>query len=378
MINSIKFLLIYNEIGRVYWFQGKHKEAQEWTDKAFGLAERLLDPDQLAQLLYYAGIRYHRQGSNQLAEEHWVRSLEISKETGNIVMQARLYQNLGFMSKTMGDYGLALERLGKGKSLAEQCDDISSLSWIHETLGETHYALGDWNRAIESFQQSLNLAEQAGLRKATSRVFSYLGDIYRRQGRWTEADECNQRALSAITASGTPQSLFVVNLSLGLINMDRKRYAEAKGFFEKCWSNASQGVGFASRMATVKAYMAELAVKTGSLDEASAYVKQAIKLAKEAGARRELAYATMIQGIITTKQGHLDKAQQLYDYTQQAFAELGDKYNLGRVHAELGKLYLQRDSDAQAREKAVENISIARAIFSELGAQNDLDILSKL
>ena len=102
---------IYNEIGRVYWSQGKLKEAQEWTEKAFDLAERLLDPDELARLLYHAGIRYHRQGANRLAESHWLRSLEISEETGDLVMQARLYQNLGWQSETMGDYHKALARL---------------------------------------------------------------------------------------------------------------------------------------------------------------------------------------------------------------------------------------------------------------------------
>ena len=41
---------IYNEIGRVYWHQGKLDEAQKWTEKAFELAERLLDPEELARL----------------------------------------------------------------------------------------------------------------------------------------------------------------------------------------------------------------------------------------------------------------------------------------------------------------------------------------
>jgi tetratricopeptide (TPR) repeat protein len=88
---------IYNEIGRVYWHQGKFKEHQDWTEKAFDLAERLLDPDEVARLLYFAGIRYRRQGANRLAEEHWLRSLEISEETGDLAMQGRLYQNLGWL-----------------------------------------------------------------------------------------------------------------------------------------------------------------------------------------------------------------------------------------------------------------------------------------
>ena len=369
---------IYNEIGRVHWHQGKLDKAHEWTEKAFDLAERLLDPDEQARLLYYAGGRYHRQGANKLAEEHWLRSLEISQETGDLVMQARLYQNLGWQSKGLGDYRLALERLEKGKNLAEQCDDISSLSWIYETMGETLYELGEWNKAIDSFQRSLNLAEQAGLRKATSRVFSVLGDIYRRQGRWAEADECNQRALAAITVTGNPQSLVWVNLSLGLINMERERYAKAREYLEKCWTITSKGVGFTSRMATVKAYMGELAVHTGDLDQAQAHAEEAIRLAKEAEARKELAHATMVKGIIATKKTDWSGAQDLFSFSQGVFQKLGDKYNLGRVHAEQGAMYLKRRKGPQDRAQAQEHLSRAHTIFTELGAQNDLDKLTRL
>jgi tetratricopeptide (TPR) repeat protein len=363
---------IYNEIGRVYWNQGRLKEAQEWTEKAFDLAERLLDPDELARLLYHAGIRYHHQGANKLAEEHWLRSLEISEETGDLVMQARLYQNLGWQSETTGNYALALERLEKGRNLAEQCRDISSLSVIYETLGETHFVLGNWGKAIECFQQSLNLAEQAGLRKATSRVFSVLGDIYRIQGRWTEADECYQRALSAITATGTPQSLFVVNLSLGVINMERKRYAKAREFFNKCWAITSHGVGFTSRMAAIKAHMGELAVRTGELDEADVHAAEAIRLATEANVRQELAHAIMVQGMTATGRDNWERASEQYSRSLEVLTELGDRYNLGRVHAAFGEMYLRRNADRQDRQKAKDHIHQARSIFAELGAKNDL------
>jgi tetratricopeptide (TPR) repeat protein len=374
-IEHKELVRIYNEMGRVYWEQGKLEEAQAWTDKAFDLAERLLDPDELARLLLYAGIRYRRQGANKLAEEYWLHSLEISKETGDLVMQARLYQNLGWQSQAMGNYPLALERLEKGRALAEQCGDTSSLSFIHETLGETYYALGAWDKAIENFQQSLNYAEQAGERRVTSRVFSFLGDIYRNQGRWTEADESYQRALAAITGTGTPQSLVIINLSLGLINMERKRYAKAKEFFDKCWAITSRGAGYTSRMAMVKTAMAELAIHAETINEAEEHIKEAIRLAKEADAYQELAIATMVKGIIATQKQDWNKATELLHYAKQAFDELGDKHNQGRVHAEFGVMYYHRNQGPQDREQAKKHISQARTIFVQLGAKNDLEKL---
>jgi hypothetical protein len=131
-------------------------------------------------------------------------------------------------------------------------------------------------------------------------------------------------------------------------------------------------------MATVKAYMGELAVHTGDLDIAQAHAEEAIRLAKEAEARKELANATMVKGIIATKKSDWSGARDLFSYSQGVFQELGDKYNLGRVHAEQGAMYLERRKGPKDRHQAQEHLSKAHAIFTELGAQNDLDKLARL
>jgi len=311
---------------------------EEGAEKALELAERLLDPEELARLLYFAGIRYFRQGENRLAEDHWLRSLEICQQIGDLPTQAKLYQNLGWQSKMMGDYD----------------------------------KLGDWGEAIENLQKSLNLTEQAGLRKATSRVFSALGDIYRHQGKLSAADECYQRSLASITAAGSSQSLFVVNLGLGLINMERKRYDQAKQFLEKCWAITSEGVGFTSRMATVKTYMGELLVRTDELEEATEACAVALDLAQKANARPELAQAMMVQGMVATRQQDWATALERYSHARQIFEEIRDKYNLGRVYFELGMMYRDRGDGEEDKNQSKAFLKKAREIFSALGAEANL------
>lgn len=364
---------IYNEIGRVYWHQGKLKEAQKWTEKAFELAERLLDPEELARLLYFAGIRYFRQGENKLAEDHWLRSLEISQETGDLPTQAKLYQNLGWQAQLMGEYKKALEYLEQGRKLASECGDISSLSYIHETQGGTYYLLGEWNRAIANLQESLNLAEQAGLRRATSRVFSVLGDIYRHQGRWAEADECYQRSLASITGMGHPQSLFVVNLGLASINMERKAYVRAEELFHKCWDIAGKGFGFTYRMAAAKAHLGELYVRMERLDQAEQEVAKAIELANQANAKSELSHAILVQGMIAASRQQWENAEAFYHQALNSFEELGDRYNQGRAAFEMGMMFYQRNNSPQDQDKAREFLRQARQVFSDLGAQANLE-----
>jgi tetratricopeptide (TPR) repeat protein len=204
-----------------------------------------------------------------------------------------------------------------------------------------------------------------------------LGDIYRIRGQWTAADECYQRAMSALTATGSPQSLFHVNLSLGLINMERKRYAKAQEYLDQCWSITSHGFGFTSRMASVKSHMGELSIRIGALAEAEAHADEAIALAKEADVRQELAHATMVKGIVDIQRRNWGEALEHCRYAHEVFEDLGDKYNTGRIHAVFGQLYLERHQDAEDRQTALQHLSKAREIFEQLEAKTELDRLPR-
>jgi tetratricopeptide (TPR) repeat protein len=165
---------------------------------------------------------------------------------------------------------------------------------------------------------------------------------------------------------------------MGLINMERGRYAKAREYFEKCWSITSHGVGFTSRMAAAKAYMAELAVRTGELDEAADHADEAIRLAREANVRQELAHAAMVQAMIATERGNWDKALECFDSAQSLFRDLGARYDLGRTHAAFGSMYLRRNESPEDHALAKEHIDRARAILTELGAKAELDRLPVL
>jgi len=159
--------------------------------------------------------------------------------------------------------------------------------------------------------------------------------------------------------------------------MERERYAKAREYFDKCWEIASRGVGFASRMAMVKAALAELALHTGAIEEAQSHVVEAMRLAKEAGVRPELAYATLVRGMIASRKHEWAHAVEYLDHASKMFDELEDKHSLGRVNAALANMHIARDQE-QDRERAQKYIGIAQEMFSALGAQSDLAKLPQL
>jgi tetratricopeptide (TPR) repeat protein len=167
-----------------------------------------------------------------------------------------------------------------------------------------------------------------------------------------------------------------VDLSLALINMERKRFAKAREYLDKCWAIVSQGFGFTSRMASVRSYMGELSIRVGALDEAETCANEAIQLAQQAEVPQELAHATMVKAVVEIQRRNWDRALEHCHDAQRVFEDLQHKYNCGRIYAVLGQLYLERDQDSQDRTRSQENLARALAIFRELGARPQLDNLS--
>jgi hypothetical protein len=81
--------------------------------------------------------------------------------------------------------------------------------------------------------------------------------------------------------------------------------------------------------------------------------------------------------MIASKKKTWAEALELYEHAKNIFEELGDRHNIGRVSAELGMMYLQRNQD-QDRERAKMYVSEAHEIFSALGARSDLEKLPNI
>jgi hypothetical protein len=113
---------------------------------------------------------------------------------------------------------------------------------------------------------------------------------------------------------------------------------------------------------------------SGSPEEAEAHSDEAIRLAKDSGIRQEMAYATMVKGMIAAQKQAWVQALEHYEHATRIFEELGDRYNTGRVNAEMAVMHIRRNQD-QDRERAREYVAKARATFSALGARTDLEKL---
>ena len=140
--------------------RGNAQAHLELTGEGLTLAEAIADPHLTALLLMTRGSSPHLSHAERarMAE----KSLEMSRQAGNIVLHLRTLNNLGYLEMEAGEIGAARARLADGVRLAREIGDRRGLSFNSCTLGFASYLDNADTDAREMFDQSLAIAQRNG------------------------------------------------------------------------------------------------------------------------------------------------------------------------------------------------------------------------
>lgn len=114
-------------ITSLYATQGLNAEAIEQLEE---LSSTLKEPAVTRSL----GDLYLKIGLNRLAEEHYLRSLELSQEANDVEGQALAQNALGLIYEALGNKGEAVQRLQMAMQLYRKLGDSRTVKRIQERL----------------------------------------------------------------------------------------------------------------------------------------------------------------------------------------------------------------------------------------------------
>src|SRR5205823_3896331 len=136
---------------------------------------------------------------------------------------------------------------------------------LHEAIGDMHTLLGEYSAALNSYETAAALDAPDAL----PRLERKLADIYRRRGEWEQAERCLKAALGLLGEEGPAG--------------ERARlYAD--------WSLTAH--------------------RSGQPERARPLAQRALELAEDAADTHALAETHNILGILASRSGDLDGAQQ--------------------------------------------------------------------
>lgn len=196
----------FNNIGLVYYHQGKFKEALIATRKSLSLRLKILDKDHVDVAMSYnnLGLIYGSLKKPKTALYWYNKSLNIRR---NILNQdhpsiATSYNNIGTVYKEQENYTEAREMYTKALDIqilkfGEKHADVAT---TYSNIGSVCNDLDEYNKAYEMFEKSLKIDLQvfSPNHPNVAKTYSNIGSVYFNTGEHNMALQNYQMAIEIL------------------------------------------------------------------------------------------------------------------------------------------------------------------------------------
>jgi DNA-binding SARP family transcriptional activator/Flp pilus assembly protein TadD len=150
--------------GTCLYRQGQTVQAVNVLEQALGIYVRIKDTPNIPLLLMETAMVQAARGDYQQARGSYERALEIWRESGDLLRQASLLNNLGVLHQQVGEYEKAIERFEEGLLCAQSIGDHHDETLISLSIGDLYTEAGDWESAAQNYRRAGELAAQLGER----------------------------------------------------------------------------------------------------------------------------------------------------------------------------------------------------------------------
>lgn len=335
-----------NELGLIYYAQGRHEDAERVFHRALHSLEQAvgLEHEDVATAYNNMALVHEGQARYALAEVEYQKAADIAKSClGNQhpdyflklhnLAHLRVYQ--GRYPEAIGLYEQVLA--GWKKSYGEVHDKICSCL---NGLASAALAAGDAGRAEQYAAESLRVAEQiyAAHHPALAQSMGVLAQCYQAQQQWERASEQYTRSLEALAGAEGGDMLRVSLLNgRGACLAHLARPNEAEAALREALQLRERLLG--PRHPELGSVLTELGICCWSQDklaEAEEYLTRAGEIVKATHGDRHPNYATVLSNMsgLREKQGRSGEAIELARTAASLREEL-----LGPAHPDVALAY---------------------------------------
>lgn len=312
------------------WLVGKPVPAAESARRALAIAAAQRDPSLTVAASYYLGQAYHALGDCRPAIDILrgnVTSLERDLTRGRfgVLFFAASCAWLAWCLAELGEFEDAADCAAKGLRIAETFDQQYSLIAPYFGAGILHLIRGDFPRSTTFLERCFDLSRTSEFLHYLPLIGSVLGFAYAQCGRVGEA--------VALVAQTVRQTI--------------------------------------TFPAGTNAFLSEVYLLAGRVEEARRLAVRALELSREAPHRGLEAYVVRLLGEISSDPSapHFEEAEAHYHQAIALARELGMRPLVAHGHLGLGKVYGRTDK----RREALAHPTSAATSYREMGMQSWLE-----
>ncbi len=253
---------------------GAYADALRWYGRAIRLLERSDDRSELTELaeleLAYAGVRY-RQGrvgdARQLVERAIGRAAVLDER-----VLGHAYYLLTVIELAFGDTAAASGRIALG--YLEQTGDLVQQANLFNNLGMAAYFAGDWDSALADYGRSRDLGRRAGDMVLEATVANNIGEILSDRGELDLAIEQFEAAFDAFESAKYPIGVGIVLGNLGRARLRQGDPTAARQLLDEA-RTLLESINAGALLGETIVRLAECSLATGHAEEALALAGEA-------------------------------------------------------------------------------------------------------
>lgn len=345
---------LLNEIGWIFYLQGRYDEAQATYNSSLGLLQKA---DQAN------------------------RELQID--------QGRAYSGLANVHVDRGEFGLSEECLQKAALLQQQTSRLDALGRTYNLLGLIAVLKGDLVKGENYWKQARENAQRAGDLELASAILGNLGALAVRQGRL----ELAIKYFHSTETSPNPTHIANSQINLAQVMLQQGDFSGALNELQKAISLAAS-IGAMAQVVEAYTTMGWLYIANRDWLEAERWLNEALARSQELNNLERAANSRLFRFELFLEQASLERAELEEAAAAKLVRELGDPLLVGQLERLKGRLaYLQGDYPraGQAFEASLENLEpikaflemsytklyYARTLLSAYHQSQDLDQLER-
>ena len=357
--------LAHYELGLCYRHVGDTAIVREHIAQAASALHAAGDSRNLALVHSLSGVTLAQEGrlDEAMAALRQAERLALMVRAGDVVATVSGNQANVAMMQHRHDQALALAE--RSVELQEAAGTPHGLGIALASLGQISVRLGSLRRAEQALNRALDVRSPLQfMRETTGGVFDTLAQIHLVRGNYEEASRCLQRSREAYGDSNKWYQWSVQTLEA--------RLALRRGDAPAALATAAQIAGSDDVPATYATQAELIAVEallaSGRLEEAERRLDAVSGQLTAAGMTGVWGEFLRLRGRVHARAGRATEAYHDLGQSVSVFDLLGERYQAGLSHLELGKLA----GYAGARSRAARYLADAVAIFESLDAQPDL------
>lgn len=303
--------------------KGRAEEARHHHEHALAIARQHLPrTTSEADGHRFLGIVTSVQGHYVEALRSYLRALEIYREQGALLGQAKVYGSIGQALLELSRVDEALFALNRARKLAVKLGADTQKATLYGKLGTIYREREEFDKAVEYHLKDVELARRFGNERALAFAFRNLGLSYRARGEGEEA---------------------------------RSYLAEALDRFET--------LGDHSRVAMVRLDLAEVWLDLGRFQEAEEQILEARGPLEERRSQADLARLHLLHGALLRDLRRAGEAERAFQEALQILVGQQPSAMLVEIHYEMARLY-QMMADSR---RAVDHLKLAQGLARQMG-----------